>query len=79
MSHESGTDKVYKLNKSLYGLKESPRAWFECFNNFLTNYGFCISKYDYGLYVRKENGLTVYILLFVDDLLICYENEEVIV
>jgi len=30
------------------------------------------------LYVRKESGLTVYILLFVSDLLICCENEEVI-
>ena len=29
--------------------------------------------------IRKDNGLTVYILLFVDDLLICCENEEFIV
>ena len=45
----------------------------------MTNYGFGRSKYDYCLYVRKENGLTVYILLFVDDLLTCCENEEFIV
>lgn len=34
MGYENGTDKVYKLNKSLYGLKESPRACNECFNDF---------------------------------------------
>ena len=27
MGYENGTDNVYELNKSLYGLKESPRAW----------------------------------------------------
>ena len=79
MGYESGTDKVYILNKSLYVLKESPSAWYKCFNNFLTNYGFRKTKYGYCLYVRKENVLTVYILLFVDDLLICCGNEEVIV
>lgn len=78
IGYENRTDKVYKLNKSLYGLKESPRAWYECFNDFLTNLGFHRSKYDYCLYVRRENNLTVYILLFVDDLLRCCENEEVI-
>ena len=46
------------------------------FNDFLTNYGFCRSKYDYCLCVRKD-GLTVYILLFADDLLICCENEVI--
>lgn len=78
IGYDNGTDQVYKLNKSLYGLKESPRAWYECFNNFLTTFGFRRSKYDYCLYVKKENSLTVYILLFVDDLLICCENEGVI-
>ncbi|CAG4974137.1 unnamed protein product [Colias eurytheme] len=78
IGYENRSDKVYKLNKSLYGLKESPRAWYECFNDFLTNLDFYRSKYDYCLYVRREKNLTVYILLFVDDLLICCENEKVI-
>ncbi|CAH2088680.1 unnamed protein product [Euphydryas editha] len=78
VGYEDGTDNVYKLNKALYGLKESPRAWYECFNIFLVTLNFQRSKYDYCLYVKKENDLNVYILLFVDDLLICCKNEQVI-
>lgn len=33
--YEDGTDKVCKLEKALYGLRESPRAWCDCFDNFL--------------------------------------------
>ncbi|XP_058789794.1 nucleoprotein TPR [Phymastichus coffea] len=29
------SDKVLKLEKALYGLRESPRAWYECFDNFI--------------------------------------------
>ncbi|XP_070517912.1 uncharacterized protein [Cardiocondyla obscurior] len=34
--YEDGTENVCKLNKALYGLKESPRLWYECLNNYLT-------------------------------------------
>lgn len=69
--YEDSTSKVYKLNKSLYGLKESPRAWYECVNNFLSSLGFRRSKYDYCLYVNSQGEIPIYILLFVDDMLIC--------
>ena len=35
-----GVNKVCRLKKSLYGLKQSPRAWFERFGKVVTNYGF---------------------------------------
>lgn len=78
IGYEIGTDKVYLLLKSLYGLKESPRAWYECFNEFLTSLGFRRSKYDYCLYYKKNKDLPVYILLFVDDLLICCRDYKII-
>lgn len=78
MGYEDGTDKVYLLNKSLYGLKESPRAWYECFNKYLTTLGFQRCNYDYCLYFKKKNNLDVYIILFVDDLLICSSDDDVI-
>lgn len=58
------SNRVYKLNKALYGFKESPRAWYECFNDYIDNLGFYRSKYC--PYVKTENDITVYILLFVD-------------
>ena len=34
--YEDGTDPVCKLVKSMYGLSESPRDWFDCFDEFVT-------------------------------------------
>lgn len=35
-----GQDKVFKLRKSFYGLKQSPMAWFECFRRAVKGYGY---------------------------------------
>jgi len=69
MDDKSG--KVCKLNKALYGLRESPRAWYECFDEYIKSLGFQRSKSDYCLYIKQENDETIYLILFVDDLLIC--------
>ena len=31
--YEDGIERVYMLNKALYGLRESPRAWYECLDD----------------------------------------------
>lgn len=43
---------VCKLHKSLYGLKQSPRAWNERFTNFLPSLGFTSSYVDPSLFVK---------------------------
>ena len=35
---------VYKLQKALHGLKQAPRAWYECLKEFLLKQGFEIAK-----------------------------------
>jgi hypothetical protein len=37
---------IYKLHKELYGVKQAPRAWYECLRNFLIENGFRIGKAD---------------------------------
>ena len=37
---------VCRLNKSVYGLKQSPRAWYAKMDNFLLSLGFERCKYD---------------------------------
>ena len=74
--YEKGNNKVYKLLKSLYGLRESPRSWYECFNKFMTELSFEHSNYDYCLYINKIKKEKIFILLFVDDILICSKNQE---
>lgn len=48
--YTGGSNKVYKLYKSLYGLKKSPRCWYECFNCYGNKIGFQRSNYDSCLY-----------------------------
>jgi len=69
-------DKVYKLRKALYGLKGSPRIWYDCFNEYVKCLGFERCNYDYCLYSKVDNEGLIFILLFVDDLLICSKSTE---
>lgn len=67
--------KVYRLKKALYGLKESPRVWYDCFDDHLISLGFERCLIENCLYVLKnQKGKVVYIIIFVDDLLVCSEN-----
>lgn len=74
--YEDGTSKVCKLYKALYGLKESPRAWYDCFDNFISSLRFKRSEHDYCLYVLKDEKDVIYVILFVDDVLICGKNKR---
>lgn len=73
---DANDGRVLKLNKSLYGLKKSPRYWNDKFNIFMINQGFNRSKGDYCLYSKFENGQKLYVILFVDDLIICGTEEN---
>jgi hypothetical protein len=44
---------VYKLHKTLYGLKQDPRAWYECLKDFLSQNGFKIGKAYSTLFTRN--------------------------
>ena len=52
-------------------MRESPRAWCECFDDYIQKLGFKRSVSDYCLYTKCENSETIYLILHVDDLLIC--------
>ena len=68
--------RVYKLNRALYGLKESPRAWYECFDAYMREQEFQKCEYDYCFYYKVDNNESIFILLFVDDILICCKDKE---
>lgn len=65
---------VCKLNKSIYGLKQASRMWNDRFHQFIVKLGFQRSEYDYCLYVIQDNNITVYLLLYVDDLILVGNN-----
>ncbi|KAI5334816.1 hypothetical protein L3X38_024949 [Prunus dulcis] len=61
---------VCKLNRSLYGLKQTPRAWFQCFSTHLEHLGFIASKADSFLFMYFHGSITIYLLIYVDDILV---------
>jgi hypothetical protein len=63
-------DYVYKHNKSLYGLKQAPRTWFFKFTSFLLKLGFRGSKSDTSLFVLHHGSSSVYLLLYLDDIIL---------
>lgn len=71
-------DVVYKLLKALYGLKQAPRCWNREFNAFIKSLGFVRSKHDPCLYVLFNGDDVVYLLLYVDDILIAAKRIELI-
>ena len=54
--------------KTIYGLKQSPGAWYQKINSFFSQSGFIRSKEDHSLYVHGTQKLMI--LLYVDDLVL---------
>ncbi|KAH9754792.1 Integrase catalytic domain-containing protein [Citrus sinensis] len=68
---------VYKLIKSLYGLKQSPRQWYKRFDQFIQGQKFTTSEHDHCVYFRRLlDGAFIYLLLYVDDMLIASKNRD---
>jgi len=63
-------DYVCRLNRSLYGLKQAPRAWYSRFATYLLQLGFVEAKTDTSLFVYHRGSDTVYLLLYVDDIVL---------
>ena len=59
-----------KLHKSLYGLKQAPRAWFERFTSHLLTIGFTASTADPSLFVFRQGSTILYLLLYIDDIIL---------
>lgn len=62
------------MNKALYGLKQAPRAWFTKLKNYLVYHGFCACQADTSLFVHITPTVTIYVLVYVDDLIITGTN-----
>jgi hypothetical protein len=61
---------VCKLHCSPYGLKQSPRAWYARLSDRLSQLGFVPSKEDTSLFIFQQDGVQIFMLVYVDDIVI---------
>ena len=62
--------------ESLYGLKQSPRQWYKRFDKFMIGQKYTWSSFDHCVYYRElRNGTFIYLLLYVDDMLIASKSK----
>eukprot|EP00253_Pinus_taeda_P026593 PITA_26593 len=69
---------VCKLKKSFYGLKQSPRMWYQKFDTFIRGLGYTRSKADHCVYFKLIADRVIYLVLYVDDMLLVGNDKEII-
>ena len=72
---ESGL--VCRLHRSLYGLKQSPRAWFDRFSSIVQEFGMLRSTANHSVFYH-HNSLRqcIYLVVYVDDIVITGSNQD---
>ena len=65
---------VCKLKKVIYGLKQAPRAWYLELRQFLIESGFTNSHADTSLFILHSDDITIYLLVYVDEIIITGTN-----
>lgn len=63
-------NKVLRLRKSLYGLRQAPHCWFAKLSTALCGYGFVQTYSYYFLFYLARGDMRLYVLVYVDDFLI---------
>ena len=65
-----------KLNKSLYGLKQSPRCWNYVLDEHLKSMGFVQTPSDPCIYVSDDDSNPFVIAVYVDDIVLAGPSDE---
>jgi len=68
---------VYKLNKSLYGLKQSGRNWNMLLHKYLIKNNFTQSSVDHCVYRKEVGEKKVFVLIWVDDIILAANDNEI--
>ncbi|GJW46334.1 putative ribonuclease H-like domain-containing protein [Tanacetum coccineum] len=76
-------DRVYKVEKALYGLHQAPRAWYETLSPYLLDNRFQRGKIDKTLFIKRDKGDIPLVQVYVDDIIfgstkksLCIDFEE---
>lgn len=67
---------VCRLHKAIYGLKQAPRAWYEQLKSYLLSVRFYHSQCDHCLFTFTMFGIIIYLIVYVDDIIITGNNSH---
>jgi hypothetical protein len=67
--------KVLRLHRSLYGLKQSPRAWFDRFRRAVLQLGYKQSNADHTLFYKRNMSRLTILIVYVDDIVITGDDD----
>ncbi|GKD26573.1 putative ribonuclease H-like domain-containing protein [Tanacetum coccineum] len=70
------SNRVYKVEKELYGLHQAPRAWYETLSTYLLDNGFQRGKIDKTLFIRMDKGDIMLVQVYVDDIIFGSTKKE---
>lgn len=73
---ENTKNKVLKMNRAIYGLKQASRAWYERIDLFLCNLGYHKSELEPCLFTKSDGNSITIIALYVDDFFV-FSNDSV--
>ncbi|GKB23951.1 uncharacterized mitochondrial protein-like protein, partial [Tanacetum coccineum] len=62
-------DRVYKVEKALYGLHQALRSWYETLSTYLLDNGFQRGKIDKTLFIKREKGDILLVQVYIDDII----------
>ena len=71
-------DYVCRLNRSLYGLKQALRSWFDRLSQFLLHSDFCCGKANSSLFILHKGHYIILLLIYVDDIIITGNDNKII-
>ncbi|KAI5084902.1 hypothetical protein GOP47_0001071 [Adiantum capillus-veneris] len=67
---------VCRLLKVLYGLKQSPRQWYQRFHQCMITLGYARFQSDANVYSRHSAGVLLFLAIYVDDILMLSNSES---
>nr|GEZ40347.1 ribonuclease H-like domain-containing protein [Tanacetum cinerariifolium] len=62
-------DKVYKVEKALYGSLQAPKAWYETLSTYLLDTGFQRGMIDKTLFIKRDKSDILLVQVYVDDII----------
>ncbi|GJV89364.1 putative ribonuclease H-like domain-containing protein [Tanacetum coccineum] len=72
-------DKIYKVEKALYGLHQAPRAWYETLSTYLLDNGVQRGNIDKTLFIRRDKGDILLVQVYVDGLQVKQKEDEIFI